>query len=139
MTATETTAQTASAMAQRLYYLASSAYVALIVLSLAWEGWLAPARNVPAGFWLTLKTLPLLLPLFGLLRGRPYTHAWASMLVLPYFIEGVVLAYQFRAEACSLHATLPYALLETLLCSVFIVSATFYARLRALELRTPAA
>ncbi len=129
--------QTASARVQRLYYLASSAYVALIVLSLAWEGWLAPARNVPAGFWLTLKTLPLLLPLFGLLRGRPYTHAWASMLVLPYFIEGVVLTYQFRAESVSLHATLPYALLEALLCCVFIVSATFYARLRALELRPP--
>jgi uncharacterized membrane protein len=132
-----TATPTPSARVQRLYYLASSAYVALIVLSLAWEGWLAPAQSVPAGFWLTLKTLPLLLPLRGLLRGRPYTYAWASMLVLPYFIEGVVLTYQFRTEAYALHATLPYALLETLLCTGFIVAATFYARLRGMELRPP--
>lgn len=128
-----------SARVQRLYYLANGAYVTLIVLSLAWEGWLAPAKSVPPGFWLTLKTLPLLLPLLGLLHGRPYTHAWASMLVLPYFIEGVVLTYQFRADAFALHATLPYALLEALLCTVFIIAATFYARLRGLELRPPAA
>ena len=134
----DTTTPALSPPVQRLYYLASGAYVALILLSLAWEGWLAPARGVPAGFWLTLKTLPLLLPLRGLLRGRPYTYAWASMLLLPYFIEGVVLAYQFRAEAYSPHATLPYALLETVLCTSFIISATYYARLRGMELHPPA-
>ncbi len=133
------TTESPSARVQRLYYLASGTYVALIILSLAWEGWLAPARGVPPGFWLTLKTLPLLLPLSGLLHGRPYTYAWASMLVLPYFIEGVVLAYQFREAGITLHATLPYALLEVLLCSGFILSATFYARLRGLELHPPAA
>lgn len=120
---------------RRLYFFASSAYVALIILSLAWEGWLAPAKNLPAGFWLSVKTLPLLLPLFGLLHGRPYTYAWASMLVLLYFIEGVVLSYQFRAEALLLHATLPYALLEVLLSAGFTVLATFYVRRRAAELQ----
>jgi uncharacterized membrane protein len=127
-----------TARTQRLYYFAIGSYLTLILLSLAWEGWLAPAKGVPAGLWLTLKTLPLLLPLFGLIHGRPYTYAWASMLVLPYFIEGVVLSYQFSAEALALHATLPYAMIETALCTGFIVSATFYARLRAAELHAPA-
>ena len=135
---TPATTQAPAARVQRLYYVASGSYVALIILSLAWEGWLAPARGVPPGFWLTLKALPLLLPLFGLLHGRPYTYAWASMLLLPYFIEGVVLTYQFRAAGIALHSTLPYALLEILLCAGFIISASFYARLRGLELRTPA-
>ena len=116
---------------RRLRALALSSYIALLILSLLWEGWLAPARNVPPGLWLTLKAAPLLLPLRGLLHGRPYTYAWASMLVLPYFIEGVVLSYQFRAQALALHATLPYALLEIILSLSFIVGATFYARLRA--------
>ena len=116
---------------RRLQALALSSYVALLILSLLWEGWLAPARNVPPGLWLTLKTAPLLLPLHGLLHSRPYTYAWASMLVLPYFIEGLVLSYQFRAQTLALHATLPYAVIESLLCLSFIVSATFYARLRA--------
>ena len=116
---------------QRLQILALSSYIALLALSLLWEGWLAPARNVPPGLWLTIKTAPLLLPLYGLLHGRPYTYAWTSMLVLPYFIEGVVLSYQFRAQTLALHATLPYAVMEVLLCLSFIVSATFFARHRA--------
>ena len=123
--------------ADRMQWVAILAYLALIFLSVLWEGWLAPAQGVPPGFWLTIKTVPLLLPLFGPLHGRPYTYAWASMLVLPYFIEGVVLSYPLRASRLMLHAALPYALIETLLCLVFIVSATFYARQRADALRTP--
>lgn len=37
-----------------------------------------------------VKTLPLLLPLFGILRGRRYTHQWASLLSLAYLAEGLV-------------------------------------------------
>jgi uncharacterized membrane protein len=122
-------------LVRRLRHLALIAYLMLIVLSLLWEGWLAPAKGVPAGFWLTIKTAPLLVPLFGLLYGRPYTYAWASMLVLPYFMEGLILAYQHRAAGIALHGTLPYAVIETVVCLVFIVCAAFYARLRADELR----
>lgn len=61
---------------------------ALIVLCLAWELWLAPLR--PGGSMLVLKALPLLLPLFGVLRERRYTYQWTSMLVLAYFAEGSV-------------------------------------------------
>jgi len=64
--------------------------VALIVLGLAWELWLAPLR--PGGSWLVLKVLPLLAPVFGIFRGRRYTFQWTSLLVWPYFAEGVVRA-----------------------------------------------
>ena len=116
-------------------FIASTSLIGLIALCLAWEITLAPLR--PGGSWLMLKVLPLLLPLWGILHGRRYTFQWASMLILPYFIEGVVLTYQFRAEAITLHATLPYALLEALLCTGFIISATCYARLRGMELHPP--
>jgi uncharacterized membrane protein len=36
-----------------------------------------------------LYSLPLLMPLSGLLRGRRYTYSWATLCVLPYFIVGV--------------------------------------------------
>ena len=65
--------------------------LALIFLGLAWELALAPAR--PGGSLLALKVLPLLAPLFGLLRGRIYTYQWTSMLVLAYFTEGAVRAW----------------------------------------------
>lgn len=62
--------------------------IALIMLSLAWELWLAPLR--PGGSWLVLKVLPLLLPLRGILHGRLYTYRWASLLIWLYVMEGAV-------------------------------------------------
>ena len=63
---------------------------ALIVLCLAWELWLAPLRA--GGSLLSLKALPLVFPLFGVLREHRYTYQWSSMLVLAYFTEGLVRA-----------------------------------------------
>ena len=60
--------------------------VALIVLCVLWEGWLAPVR--PGGTVLTLKALPLMFAVPGVLRGRRYTSQWLSMLTLLYFLEG---------------------------------------------------
>lgn len=70
--------------------LASISLVGLIFLCLAWELWLAPLR--PGGSMLALKALPLLLPLFGILRGKRYTHQWMSMVSLVYLAEGLVRA-----------------------------------------------
>ena len=58
--------------------LAVGSLLGLIVLSLAWELWLAPLR--PGGTWLALKALPLCLPLAGLFaraRLRRHRHARA--------------------------------------------------------------
>ena len=121
-----------------LQNIATYSYLALIVLSLLWEGWLAPVSGAPPGLWLTIKAAPLLLPLFGLLHGKPYTFAWASMLLLPYMTEGLVLSWQHRGQALGLHSILPYALLEAVLCIIFIVSASFYARYRSAELAASA-
>ena len=60
--------------------------IALILLCLAWELWLAPLR--PHGSWLVLKTLPLLLPLFGILNGRRKAYQWLSLLIWLYAMEG---------------------------------------------------
>ena len=67
---------------------AAAALVALIVLALLWERWLAPLR--PGGSALVFKALPLAFALPGVLRRRLYTFQWASMLVLVYVAEGVV-------------------------------------------------
>ena len=75
---------------RRLYLVACSSLIALIFLCLAWELRLAPIQ--PGGSWLALKCLPLLAPLFGILRGRRYTYQWASLLILLYFTEGTVRA-----------------------------------------------
>ena len=71
-------------------WLAVGCLLGLIVLSLAWELWLAPLR--PGGSWLALKALPLAVPLAGLLKHRMYTYRWVSLVVWLYFTEGVVRA-----------------------------------------------
>ncbi|HEZ6259212.1 TPA: DUF2069 domain-containing protein [Neisseria meningitidis] len=73
---------------QTAYLLASFSLIALIILSLSWELWIAPLR--PGGSWLALKALPLCLPLSGILKKNIYTYQYSSMLVLIYFAEAVM-------------------------------------------------
>jgi len=107
---------------------ALASYILLILLTILWEGWLAPAPRALPGFWLTLKSTLLLLPLFGMLRNKPRSFLWASLLVMLYFMEGTMLLYLHRTEGFALHNVLPYALLETLLTLTFIASAGFYVQ-----------
>lgn len=94
--------------------------LALIVLCLAWELWLAPLR--PGGSWLALKVLPLAAMVPGIWRGRIYTFQWSSMLILAYFAEGVVRGYADRGSS----ALLAHA--ETALALIFFVGAIAYVR-----------
>ena len=76
----------------------------LIVISLAWELWLAPLR--PGGSWLALKALPLCLPLAGVLKGKLYTFQWACLLILAYIAESVVRLFDatWASRLCALAA-----------------------------------
>jgi uncharacterized membrane protein len=100
---------------------ASVSLIALILICTAWEGWLAPLK--PGGSLLILKSLPLLLPLFGILKGRRYTYQWASMFILLYFTEGAVRAWSDNDLSAKL------AMLEVLLSLIFFICAIFYAKL----------
>ena len=68
--------------------LAVGSLLALVVLGLAWELWLAPTGRGT----LALKVLPLLLPLPGLLRLRLRTYRAVSLFVWLYVAEGAVRA-----------------------------------------------
>jgi uncharacterized membrane protein len=103
-------------------WVAVASVLALIVLGLAWELWLAPLR--PGGSWWALKVLPLCIPVAGLLRRRMYTYRWVSLLVWPYFIEGVVRATSERGPGVAL------ALLETLLTLALFAACVLHVRLR---------
>ena len=72
---------------------------------------------------LMLKAVPLLIPLFGILRGKRYTYQWASMFILLYFTEGVVRAWSDGGISTQL------AYVEIALSVIFFGCAIFYARL----------
>jgi uncharacterized membrane protein len=105
----------------RLRWVASASLLALIVLCIAWETFLAPIR--PGGSWLLLKALPLAFPLRGVLKGNLYTYQWAAMLVLLYLMEGVV---RVMSDPAPLSAAL--AGMEVALSLIFFIAALCYVR-----------
>jgi uncharacterized membrane protein len=115
------TARELSGPARLASNLAAASLVALIFLCLAWELRLAPIR--PGGSLLVLKTLPLLVPLFGVLRGKRYTAQWSSMFILLYFTEGVVRGWGDTGVSQQL------ALAEVALTVVFFAAVVTYSRL----------
>lgn len=102
--------------------LAVASLLALAALCLAWELWLAPLR--PGGSWLALKSLPLLLPLPGLLRYRMLTYRWTALFVWLYFVEGVVRAWSDRAPSAWC------ALAEVALVLLLFAACAAHVRLR---------
>lgn len=66
--------------------LAFGGTVALILLCLAWELWLAPTGRGT----LAVKALPLLAAPVGLWRYRMYTYRWLSLAIWLYVMEGLV-------------------------------------------------
>jgi uncharacterized membrane protein len=107
---------------QRVFH--TSAVTSLVVLCvwlLAWEMAVAPLH--PGGSLLALKALPLLVPLRGVIKRDLYTLQWSSMVILVYFVEGVVRAWSDRTELSQL-----MALGEALLVVFYFASALLFLR-----------
>ena len=107
---------------------AVSSLVALIVLCVAWELWLAPVR--PGGSLLALTALPLVLPLAGLLKRRMYTYRWLSLMIWLYCTEGLVRATSDTAPSSY------YAWAEVVLCILLFTACTLHIRLRLKAAKT---
>lgn len=100
--------------------LALSTLLALILLCLAWELWLAPTGRGT----LALKVLPLLLAVPGLLNWRMYTFRWLSLVLWLYAAEGAVRAASDRGLGA------PLAMLEVALCLLLFAACASHVRWR---------
>jgi len=110
------------ALIGRLRALNVALVMALIVLGVLWELWLAP---LPGGRGtLALKVLPLAFAVTGMLRHRLYTYRWMSLLVWLYFTEGVV-----RASG-DVGLSQWLAGIEVALSTALFVAGAVYVRLR---------
>ncbi len=98
-----------------------SAYFNLLILVTVWHAWLYPSAYFPVALVLLVTAVPLLLPLRGLLHGRPASHLWTSFLMLLYFMHGVV-------EATANPVQRFPALLEVLFSLLVFLAAAFYTR-----------
>ena len=99
---------------------ALASLLALIVLGLAWELWLAPTGSGT----LALKVLPLAFCVAGVLKYRMQTYRWLSLLVWVYVTEGAVRATSDR------NGGVPYAIIELLLCLVLFAACAAHIRWR---------
>ncbi|MGW8248927.1 MAG: DUF2069 domain-containing protein [Acidiferrobacterales bacterium] len=103
-------------------------YFALLLLILLWEGWLSPAPNIPPATWIILKCVPLLLPLRGLLRGQKRAYLLTALLLMLYFIDGVVLTYLHWSTGFAFNQPLPYAMGEWVISTACFTFALLYIR-----------
>jgi uncharacterized membrane protein len=77
-----------SADEERWRRAAAAALVALALLEILWELWLAPVR--PGGSLLALKGVPLLALWIGVARAKLSAAQWALLLLPWYLAEGLV-------------------------------------------------
>jgi uncharacterized membrane protein len=71
------------------------------------------------------------------LHGRPKAHVWAELLVLLYFMEGLMVTYLHRNDALAMNSPLLYACIEIVLSLVFISSSAYYVRACNIRQATP--
>ncbi|MEN9763312.1 MAG: hypothetical protein RI906_3138 [Pseudomonadota bacterium] len=107
----------------RLRQIVLGLFIALIVLGLAWELWLAPLR--PGAWLMSLKVLPLVIALPSLWRAQLRTFQWWSMLVMIYLTEGLV---RGMSDPSALSAALGW--LEAVLSGAAFAAILLYTRSR---------
>ena len=112
------------------WWCAIGAWIALVMLALAWELQIAPLRS--GGSWLALKVVPLLLPLPALLRGSAYTMQLAIFISMLYLFEGAARVFEARPVAI-------LAMVELALAVCFLAAAIVYLRPMKLAARRSAA
>ena len=103
-----------SPLAGRIRTLVVIVLMAMIVLVSAWL--FSQKSSATVFVVIVLATLPLWLPLYGLVRGQRRTYAWATLCVIPYFVLGATEAVanpSMRAwsGACLALALLAFVLL----------------------------
>jgi len=101
-------------------------YLALVLLL---GGWFI-GQGINGEYTLLFSLLwlvPLLLPVRGILKGNPYTYAWASFILCLYMLHALTLLY-VTTDA------LAFAIIEALLIGALLVAFPFYARIRGREL-----
>ncbi|WP_165312017.1 DUF2069 domain-containing protein [Vibrio ziniensis] len=107
--------------------LALTSNLALIAWIALWQLDLSPHPHLNPLALTVAWLIPLLLPLPGILAGKPYTHAWANFILMLYFLHAFTILYVDDGERW-------LATVELLLTFSAFMGNIFYARHRGKEL-----
>lgn len=100
---------------------ALAGFFGLFILLMLWHTLLAPPTQFPVALVLLITVTPLLLPMRGLLAGKPKNCAWTAYISLLYFIHGCIETYSNPAERY-------YAALELIFSLMIFLGAVAYVR-----------
>lgn len=107
---------------RHLYYaLLLTGYFGIMVLLLAWYGWLSPPQVLQPALVIVLLALPLFTALRGLLHARLYTVKWSLFLALFYMAHGLI-------EAWSLQQMRWLGITEVILALCWLIGGIFLVR-----------
>lgn len=70
----------------------------LIAWVVAWHAYLSPHPHLNAWAVTIGWTIPLLLPLPGIIKGKAFTHAWANFILMFYFLHALTILYVDEGE-----------------------------------------
>jgi uncharacterized membrane protein len=102
-------------------------YWGLVLLIPVWNLWWFPSdlysNNSVTIFWL----IPLLFPMFGLLKGKAYTHAWSG------FIAVLYICHALASLITSLNEIIPI-IMELVFSTMFLLGGMYFARWRGIQL-----
>lgn len=111
----------------KAHRIALTGYWGLVILIPVWNLWWFPSQMYSNGsltlFWLT----PLIFPMFGLLKGKAYTHAWSGFIAVLYICHGLT------ALITSIEEILPI-ILEVIFGTMFLLGGMYFARWRGIQL-----
>lgn len=102
-------------------------YFSLLIFMPLWLLVLSPSEGLSTSTTLLLFTLPLLFPLKGMLKGNPFTYAWANFIVLIYFLHSLTTLWVLPSDRI-------WALLELFFATMMFIGCSYYAKYRGQEL-----
>ncbi|WP_233520478.1 DUF2069 domain-containing protein [Flocculibacter collagenilyticus] len=112
---------------KKLQLLTAVGYIGLFILIPLWYIYLFPTKDISLTLSLAMFWLPLFFPLKGLIKGNPYTYAWANFVVMIYFMHGLT-GIWLSPEERHLY------IIEIFFATCMFIGATYYARYRGREL-----
>ncbi|WP_394174204.1 DUF2069 domain-containing protein [Thalassotalea litorea] len=107
--------------------IALTGYFGLLVFMPLWLMYLSPSEGLSPVLSVAMFVIPLLFPLPGMIKGNPYTYAWANFIVMIYFLHSLTTLWVSPEERL-------LAVVELLLASMMFFAGTYYSKYKGQEL-----
>lgn len=108
-------------------HIALVGYFSLLLLMPLWLFLLNPSDGLSPLLSAFMFIVPLLFPLKGIIKGNPYTYAWANFIIMLYFLHSLTTLWVSEDDVI-------WASLELIFASLFFYGGTYYAKFRGQEL-----